>query len=88
MESPFEPQGHLSMGAFQSLIQMVFFQLPHISCRCTKIPLQLASLSNCLVSSSHSIVETFLSPGLFFLFDYLFGDGMLSIVVSLFLVPL
>ena len=88
MESLFEPQGLLSIGAFQSLAQTVFFQLPHVSCYCTEIPLQLASLSNCLVGSSHSVIEKFLSPGLFFPFDHLFGDGTPSIVVFLSLMPL
>ena len=88
MEFLFELQGHLSIGAFQSLAQMVFFQLLHVFCHCIEILLQPASPSNCLVGSLHSVTETFLSSSLFFLFDYLFEDGMLSIVISLFLVLL
>ena len=88
MEFPFEPQGHLSMGVFQSLVQTVSFQLLYVFCYCIEILLQLTSLSNCLVGSSHSVTETFLYPSLFFPFDHLFKDGMLSIVISLFLMLL
>ena len=88
MKFPFEPQGHLSMDTFQSLARMVFFQLLSVFCHWIEILLQPASPSNCLVGSLHSVAETFLSSSLFFLFDYLFEDGMLSIVVSLFLVLL
>ena len=88
MKFPFEPQGHLSMGVFQSLAQMVSFWLLYIFCHCIEILLQPASPSNCFVGSSHSVTETFISPGLFFLFDHLFEDGMPLIVVFLFLVLL
>jgi len=88
MESPFEPQGHLSMDVFQSLARTASFRLLHVFCHYIEILLQPASLSSRLVGSLHSVTETFLSPDLFFLFDHLFEDGILLIVISSFLVLL
>ena len=85
MESLFALWGLLSMGVFQSLTQMGSSLLLHVSCHYTKILQWPVNLSNHLVGNSHNIVETFLSLDWFFPFDHLFGDGMPSIVVSLFL---
>ena len=83
VESLFEPWGPLSKDVFWSLTQIMFFPLSHVSCCCTETLLQLANPSNFSVGNSHNAIKTFLSPGLLFLFDHLFEDGMPLIVVSL-----
>ena len=85
VESPFAPWCLLSMGVFQSLIWMGSSLLSHVSCHYTGILQWPANLSNHLDGNSHNVIETFLSLDWFFPFDYLFGDGMPSIVVSSFL---
>ena len=67
---------------------MVSFQLLYVSCYYTKTPPQLTNPSSCPVGNLCNAVIMFLSLGLFILFDHLFEDGMLSIVVLSFLVLL